>query len=48
MESFTAGPEDLEGPIIPVFMADHPFVFIIQQKDSGNILFMGRITNPSK
>ena len=30
-----------------VFTADHPFIFIIQQKDSGNILFMGRVSNPS-
>jgi serpin B len=33
-------------PKIPVFKADHPFIFIIQQKDSGNILFMGRVNNP--
>ena len=31
-----------------IFNADHPFIFIIQQKDTGNILFMGRVTNPSK
>ena len=31
---------------IKVFRADHPFIFIIQQKDSGNILFMGRVENP--
>ncbi|MBU0980073.1 MAG: serpin family protein, partial [Nanoarchaeota archaeon] len=30
-----------------VFMADHPFIFIIQQRDSGNILFMGRVTDPT-
>jgi len=30
------------------FRADHPFLFIIQQKDSGNILFMGRMSNPTK
>lgn len=33
---------------IPVFRADHPFIFIIQQKETGNILFMGRINNPNK
>jgi len=38
----------LEEPIIPAFMADHPFIFVIQQKDSGNILFMGRVTNPAE
>ncbi len=31
----------------PIFRADHPFIFIIQEKDTGNILFLGRIENPS-
>ena len=35
-------------PPTPVFRADHPFIFIIQQKETGNILFMGRINNPTK
>lgn len=30
----------------PTFKADHPFIFIIQQKETGNILFIGRLTNP--
>ena len=30
------------------FIADHPFIFLIQQKDTGNILFMGRVVNPSE
>ncbi len=34
------------GPKIPVFRADHPFTFIIQQNNTGNILFMGRVNNP--
>lgn len=29
-----------------IFNADHPFIFLIQQKDTGNILFMGRVENP--
>lgn len=33
-------------PPIPVFNADHPFVFFITDDDTGNILFMGRVTNP--
>jgi serpin B len=28
------------------FRADHPFIFIIQQRQSGNILFIGRVENP--
>ena len=30
------------------FRADHPFIFIIQEKDTGNILFIGRVTDPTK
>lgn len=29
-----------------VFHADHPFVFMICDKESGTVLFMGRITDP--
>ena len=38
----------LKSSISDYFMADHPFMFIIQQKDTGNILFMGRVVDPSK
>lgn len=38
----------MRGMVIPtIFKADHPFVFIIQQRKTGNILFMGRVTNPA-
>jgi serpin B len=37
-----------EGPVIPTFSADHPFIFIIQDKETGMILFMGRMSDPSK
>lgn len=30
----------------PVFRADHPFIFIIQDSENGNILFFGRVENP--
>jgi len=36
------------GPRIPTFRADHPFIFIIQQKDTGNILFIGRVADPTQ
>jgi len=29
------------------FRADHPFIFLIQEKSTGNILFMGKVGNPS-
>ncbi|MFN8396405.1 MAG: serpin family protein [Bacteroidia bacterium] len=29
------------------FRADHPFLFMIQQRSTGNILFMGKVTDPS-
>lgn len=35
-------------PRITVFRADHPFIFMIQDRETGNILFMGRVTDPSK
>jgi serpin B len=33
---------------VPIFRTDHPFVFIIQDKDNGDILFLGRVANPKK
>jgi serpin B len=37
-----------EEPPIPVFRADHPFLFLIQDNESGNILFIGRVMDPSR
>jgi serpin B len=31
----------------PVFRADHPFVFLIQDKQTGSILFLGRVMDPT-
>jgi serpin B len=29
------------------FVADHPFLFLIRQRETGCILFLGRLTNPA-
>jgi serpin B len=34
------------GDTTPVFRADHPFVFLIVEEDSGTVLFAGRVANP--
>ncbi|MGC8844208.1 MAG: serpin family protein, partial [bacterium] len=31
-----------------IFRADHPFIFLIQDRKTGNILFIGRVHNPQK
>lgn len=35
-------------PIKKVFRVDHPFIFIIQEKENGSILFLGRVLNPKE
>jgi serine protease inhibitor len=40
MKLTSAGPSNF-------FIADHPFIFIIQDKETGNILFLGRVIDPT-
>jgi serpin B len=37
---------DMSAGITPTFKADHPFIFIIQSRQSEQILFIGRYSNP--
>jgi len=37
--------EPSSGPV--EFRADHPFIFFIQHKETGQILFMGKVENPN-
>jgi serpin B len=32
----------------PRFIADHPFIFLIRERRSGSVLFLGRFTDPGK
>ena len=33
---------------IPIFRADHPFLFAIRDRRSGAILFLGRMCDPTR
>jgi serpin B len=32
----------------PVFRADHPFVYLIRDNQTGSVLFLGRVTDPTR
>ena len=38
----------LGAPKLPVFRADHPFLFLIHDNKSSSILFIGRVANPTE
>jgi len=35
-------------PRVPIFRADHPFLFAIRDRKTGAILFLGRMSNPTE
>jgi serpin B len=35
-------------PPVPIFRADHPFLFAIRERKSGAILFLGRMVDPTQ
>ena len=35
-------------PPVPIFRADHPFLFAIRDRKSGAILFLGRMADPTR
>ena len=44
------GGDSMGGPLPPpppVLRADHPFIFFIRDTQTGSVLFLGRLTNPS-
>lgn len=45
MTRVMAAPNYLPPPI-PIFRADHPFLFAVRERRSGAILFLGRVANP--
>ncbi len=40
-----APPPGYSSPVY-TFTADHPFIFLIENDETGNILFIGRVSNP--
>ncbi|MFH1584157.1 MAG: serpin family protein [Actinomycetota bacterium] len=39
---------ELKAAMPTVFRADHPFIFMIQERETGNILLLGRVIDPAQ
>jgi serpin B len=39
---------ELKAVMPTVFRADHPFIFMIQERETNNILFLGRVIDPTQ
>ena len=37
----------MKSSAVPRFRADHPFLFLIRDRQTGSVLFLGRVLNPS-
>ena len=48
IESYSVDAARTTPPPIPIFRADHPFVFAIRDRMSGTILFLGRMSDPTR
>ena len=46
--AMTYGARSSPPPKIPLFRADHPFLFAIRDRRSGTIVFFGRISDPTQ
>lgn len=40
--------ESIDDEVVPIFTANRPFIFFILQRETGNIIFMGKLTDPSQ
>jgi len=40
-------PTSMPAPV-PEFRADHPFIFLVRENQTGSVLFLGRVVDPTK
>ncbi|APR85695.1 proteinase inhibitor I4 serpin [Minicystis rosea] len=48
MVALSAASSPAKPPPVPIFRADHPFLFAIRERGSGAILFLGRVVDPTR